>query len=218
MEIIILWISSIIISIVLEIKNELRIFKDVADNGYKIDINRLDEISKQINPNATKATLYSLLLPFLNLKGVCERTIQYNNIRPFILDQLSVLDSLIPMTKEEEKKYNEKPSSINALAVSVISLINGKNIINEQKDKVNEINTEIEESIEEIVLLEELSTLLINDKNEDNILVKENPLSIEEQKKQLEDLKDYVISTQINNEEEQKVHNTDMKKKYSNKN
>lgn len=106
MEIIILWISSIIISIVLEIKNELRIFKDVADNGYKIDINRLDEISKQINPNATKATLYSLLLPFLNLKGVCERTIQYNNIRPFILDQLSVLDSLIPMTKEEEKKYN----------------------------------------------------------------------------------------------------------------
>ena len=61
MEIIILWIGTIIASFGMEMANELRMFKDAADSGYRIDINRMSELSKQVNPEASNAILKSLL-------------------------------------------------------------------------------------------------------------------------------------------------------------
>ena len=54
--------------------NELRMFKDAADSGYRIDINRMSELSKQVNPEASNAILKSLLIPVLNIVGVFQRT------------------------------------------------------------------------------------------------------------------------------------------------
>lgn len=102
----------------MEISSELRIFKDAADNGYKIDVKKISELANQINPNASKVTLMSLLIPIVNIMGVFQRTMIYNNVRHMILDQLSVLDSLIPMTKEEEEEYKKKPSAMNAIYIN----------------------------------------------------------------------------------------------------
>jgi len=105
----------------MEISSELRIFKDAADNGYKIDVNRISELARQINPNASKVTLMSLLIPIVNIMGVLQRTMIYNNARHMILDQLSVMDSLIPMTKKEEEEYKQNPSTMNALFLNIKS-------------------------------------------------------------------------------------------------
>jgi uncharacterized protein YbcV (DUF1398 family) len=118
MELLIIWILTIIASVVMELSSELRIFKDVADNGYKIDVKKISELASQINPNASKVTLMSLLIPVVNIMGVFQRTMIYNNVRHMILDQLSVLDSLIPMTKEEEEEYKKNPSAFNAIYIN----------------------------------------------------------------------------------------------------
>lgn len=58
MEFLFLWLGTSIASFSMEIINELRLFKDVADAGYKIEVKRLSELGKQLNPNASNATLY----------------------------------------------------------------------------------------------------------------------------------------------------------------
>ena len=55
MELLVLWLGTSITSFCMEMANELRMFKDVADAGYKIDIRRLSDLSKQLNPNASKS-------------------------------------------------------------------------------------------------------------------------------------------------------------------
>lgn len=86
MEFLVLWLGTSVASFGMEIASELRMFKDVADAGYKVDVKRLSELGKQLNPNATKATLLSMLIPIFNIMQVFQRTIQYNNVRPMILD------------------------------------------------------------------------------------------------------------------------------------
>lgn len=147
MEIIIItWIGTIIASFGMEMANELRMFKDAADSGYRIDINRMSELSKQVNPEASNAILKSLLIPVLNIVGVFQRTQQYNNIRPFVLDQLSVIDSLIPMTDEEKEQYMQKPTAINALVITVKPQITNETVsstINDGENKIVEIEPDI---------------------------------------------------------------------------
>ena len=111
MELLLLWLSTSITSICMEIANELRMFKDVADAGYKIDIKRLSDLSKQLNPNAPKATLLSTLIPIFNIIQVFQRTIQYNNLRPTILDQLNAIDVLEEMLEIEKEEYSKKVCS-----------------------------------------------------------------------------------------------------------
>lgn len=58
--------------------------------------------------------------------------IQYNNNKSFILDQIRVLDVLIPMTKDEKKEYTKNPTLINAL------LINAKPELKNKKEDIKE--------------------------------------------------------------------------------
>ena len=94
MKIVVLWISTVAASFCIELTNELRMFKDVADAGYKINIDRLSDLSKKLNPDASKITLLSMLIPIFNIIQVFERITKYNNIRPMLLDQLSIIDAL----------------------------------------------------------------------------------------------------------------------------
>lgn len=114
-EFLIFWIASIITSFSMEISNELRMFKDAADAGYKIDIKRLSELGEQLNPNTSKNTLLSMLVPISNIMQIYQRTIQYNNARSMILTQLGVMDVLEEMTEKEKEEYQQKPTDLNAI-------------------------------------------------------------------------------------------------------
>ena len=63
MEILIFWLGTCITSFCMEMVNEIRMSKDVADAGYKIDTKRLSEFNKQINPKGAKKHLISTLIP-----------------------------------------------------------------------------------------------------------------------------------------------------------
>lgn len=121
MELLILWIGSIIVSFSMEIINELKIFKDVADQGYKIDISRINELTKASNKENAKNTLMTLLIPGVNIASVLQRTMQYNSTRWMLIDQLKVMDFVTPFTKEEQQKYNQKPTVMNAISLNVLT-------------------------------------------------------------------------------------------------
>ncbi len=123
MEILIIWIITVIASFCLEISNDFRMFKDVADAGYKIDSKRLSELGKQLNPNGSKIKSLLMLIPMLNIMLVFQRAIQYNNIRPMVLDQLRVMDSLEEMSEIEKAEYQKNPTGLNALIVPLKSEI-----------------------------------------------------------------------------------------------
>lgn len=60
--------QSIIASFGMAIANNLRMLKDVADAGYKIDTKRMAELGKQLNPSVSEVKLLSLLIPGFNMK------------------------------------------------------------------------------------------------------------------------------------------------------
>ena len=156
MELLLLWLSTSITSICMEIVNELRMFKDVADAGYKIDIKRLSDLSKQLNPNAPKATLLSTLIPIFNIIQVFQRTIQYNNLRPTILDQLNAIDVLEEMLEIEKEEYSINPTGLNALIIPIkteIRILNAAKLtINDENEK-SEFIYESNGSLKDITIL-----------------------------------------------------------------
>lgn len=156
MEFLIIWLSTVAVSFGMEIANELRMFKDVADAGYKIDIRRLSDLSKQLNPNASKATLLSMLIPIFNIMQVFQRAVQYNNARPMILDQLNVMDALEEMSEIENQEYQKKPTGLNALLIPLkdeIRISKAASIKIETDTEKSEIFYEMDDSLENITIL-----------------------------------------------------------------
>lgn len=115
MEFLVLWLVTSIASFGMEIANELRMYKDAADAGYKVDAERLSELGKQFDSNASNVTLLSMLIPIFNVMQVFQRTIQYNNARPMILDQLRLIGALEEMSEIEKTEYLKNPTALNAL-------------------------------------------------------------------------------------------------------
>lgn len=211
MELLLLWLSTSITSICMEIANELRMFKDVADAGYKIDIKRLSDLSKQLNPNAPKATLLSTLIPIFNIIQVFQRTIQYNNLRPTILDQLNAIDVLEEMLEIEKEEYSKNPTGLNALVIPIkteIRILNAAKLtVEEQKEKIaNCFRKMVLAGMEKYGDTESFVNALHNNTNLDlshssddkkeEVVEPVQKLSINDQKQALENLKNKLLEEQ----------------------
>lgn len=156
MELIFLWITTVIASFGMDFANGLRMFKDVADAGYKIDTKRLNELSKQLNPNAPNTTLLSLLVPIVNIWQVFKKTIQYNEVRPMVLDQLNIMDCIEEMSELEKEEYEKKPTGLNAFLIPLkteIRLSKAQSIKIKNGNDTNEIIYEMGKTIDDIVIL-----------------------------------------------------------------
>ena len=117
------WVGTSAISFYMEIQNGLRIFKDAADAGYKIDVTRMSQIMKELYPDNTKVTLVTLLIPVYNVMQVYKKAIQYNEVRPLLLDQLDALGVLEEMTEKEKREYAKRPTGLNAVIIPIKSEI-----------------------------------------------------------------------------------------------
>lgn len=156
MEFLVFWVGTSVASFCLEVANELRMFKDVADNGYKIDTKRLSELGEQLNPNGSKIHFLSMLIPIYNMMLVLQRALQYNNCRGLVLDQLRVMDTLEEMSEIEKEEYAKKPTGLNALLVPFkleIRLANAEHITINENNENSEIFFEIGESLNDITIL-----------------------------------------------------------------
>jgi len=112
MDLLLFCLGAIITSFLMELTNELRMFKDVADAGYKVNLNKMTELSKmqkEINPNAINNKYLALLIPIFNIMQAFKNAIQYNDVRPMILDSLNVTGVLEEMSEFEKQEYSKKP-------------------------------------------------------------------------------------------------------------
>lgn len=121
MEYLALYLVTIIAGFVMKLTNEFRIFKDVADAGYKIDMKRVSELNKSLNLNPNSHL--EMFIPIFNIMRVMEKTMQYNSVRPMILDQFNTLDCLQEMTESEKEEYQKNPTALSALLVNIKSEI-----------------------------------------------------------------------------------------------
>ena len=112
-----LWIGTIIGSFGSELVNELRMFKDIADVGYKVDLQKMADFQKKLMPDANKVNLLSMLIPVYNIMKVCQNIINYNNVRLMLLDQLNAMGVLEEMSVYEKEVYSKKPTALNALII-----------------------------------------------------------------------------------------------------
>lgn len=110
------WLATIITSSSIQFANQLRNYKDVADNDYKIDTERYKK------SRSKKAWLN--FVPIVNLVVAMRSTVRLNNIRHSIVDRLRSCSLLIPMTEDEKEAYNQNPTALNAFAISNNTLRN----------------------------------------------------------------------------------------------
>lgn len=124
------WLVSITTSSLMQFANQLREFKDVADNDYKIDIARYKRSQLK------KAWL--TFVPIINIIVAMRNTIHLNNIRHLSVDRLRNRGLLIPMTEDEKEAYNRNPTALNALDISNNNLrdINYKTSITFNDNKI----------------------------------------------------------------------------------
>lgn len=108
------WVGSIVLSVGVDLYNGFRMFKDAADQGYLIDIRRYSEYQRQMMPEGTNYSALSLLIPVMNFFTVTRNITNYNDARPFILNQLSMMDCVDEMTEEEKEKYAKNPTGVRA--------------------------------------------------------------------------------------------------------
>ena len=161
MNIFIFWISSSIMSLVMEVINELRVFKYLADYGYLINLQRLSEISN-LNPNddSDKKLFLSLLIPILNFATVFNRTQMINQNLPILINQFCVTDCVDEMTQEEKKEYQKHPTVLKAITLSMKRDIKNMQSASNFKKRFEE---ELKEKLDDNKSKEE--DIICNDKN-----------------------------------------------------
>lgn len=114
MELLIIWLLTIIVSIGIDISLMFKMIKDVADQGYKFKMDKFSELASHANPEVAKRNKMALYIPFFNLFLELDKRMKYEQNRALFGEQLRIMNCIIPFTKEEEKNYNKKPTCFNA--------------------------------------------------------------------------------------------------------
>lgn len=114
------YVVTSIASIMIVKYNYFRMYKDVSDKGYKINIKN---ITNEIKPNKKKTNYKKLLLllPVINIFVAANKVIKYNKIKPFLVDSLKSTSFIEKMNDEEKEYYKSNPSINTAVNVVVYS-------------------------------------------------------------------------------------------------
>ena len=115
MNILLTWLTTIIISKSMNFITISRIFKDIYGSGYKINIKRFMEMSSKMNDNNYKIRQF---IPLLNIFDSLKMGSDYLTKKDEIINFFFVNDSLEEMNNDEKDSYNNKPTLINALLIS----------------------------------------------------------------------------------------------------
>jgi hypothetical protein len=120
MEILFVWVGSIVTSLGLEAAMVKRIIKDIADSGYKIDLTKIRTLHS-INSNGYNTECLALVIPFYNILNSYQYVMQYAYNREGFLWALYNMGYLEEMTESEKNIYSKNPTFINAYQLFLYS-------------------------------------------------------------------------------------------------
>lgn len=154
MERLIIWGATILVSLGMEIALVTRKFKDIGNEGYKLNKEKASDLKDQLDLNKVRIKILSSLIPMYNVVKVLQEAMEYSNSRDINIDKLRTMDLLIPMTDEEQETYNSRPSGLYSLAISFGVPINKKEetktINYTDGDKISSISDSIDEDVKMI--------------------------------------------------------------------
>ncbi len=158
MKILIMWLGSVVASFFMEIGNELRMYKDAADAGYKVNNSKLlERLGKGRESKPSLSTLF-LLTPVINIMFVMKNTLDYNDRRDDLLTQLHVMGALDEMSDYEKSEYAKRPTGLNALLIPFKTMIKLRNAnfieIKDENDISSKIFFEFDKKSGDINVLE----------------------------------------------------------------
>ncbi len=117
MRLIIIWFLSYITSLGMNLANNLMIYKDAADNGYKFK-NTLDNDAKEELDNLNRNPL--AFIPGLNILNEFFRLFAYSYNKSEVLNDLYYFNAFEEMNDAEKKMYSLKPTGLNAFCVPFV--------------------------------------------------------------------------------------------------
>ena len=127
MQFLFFWAQTILYSYGMDVVNNLRVFKDLADSGYKINFEKFLEVSNSLNlkyasdyENYSSNSKLTRLIPIYNMLDEFRILFYYNENREMILNQFECLGLLEEMTEFEKKEYSKNPSYLNAFLVPLV--------------------------------------------------------------------------------------------------
>ena len=170
MKYIFIYFTTIITSMGMDFFNELRYFKELGDQNLKIDLEKFYNIKKEFNIDDSKL---SYLMPFINMLIVLHNTYNYEDKKRDFFLFLNTFHLIIPMTFEEIKEYQSKPTGLIAYKISKRNNKIENNYYHEYEVELNNYNKFIKENkIEELRLLKEELLRNNNSIDKNKILIK----------------------------------------------
>lgn len=117
MEYIIMWLGTIAVSTGMKVAAAFKLIKNIADCGYKLDTDRVKELTNLINPMDQKLQKIINLIPVCNMFFAMYIVAQTSTQTERIMDALRVMNALEEMTDKEQGEYNKNRSAINAIKI-----------------------------------------------------------------------------------------------------
>ena len=157
------YILSIIISLVLNIRLQLIVFKDLYDNGYKYNNKMLNEYDRKVQSEyiGIKYRTVSLLVPLLNMILSVADIVEYENNKFNLYYQLHKNYCLTELSEYEKDVYDQNPSGLNAMINPI------KCAINARKYDAVTINEGNKKGTIYFKADEDLNNIIITDKDRD---------------------------------------------------
>lgn len=153
MELVLIYLGTVIASFIIELDNGFQMFKDVADAGYKIDIDKMSEFMNKIRNSQKQESLLRIFVPIYNVLRAMQIRMQYIQQRFLVLDQLNVMDCIEEMTEAEKIEYSKKPTGLNAILIPLKANIEISNAIKIELKDEGAIWYKFEEKTNEIKIV-----------------------------------------------------------------
>lgn len=119
MELIFIWILTIIVSFAMQNNMMMQIFKEIADQGYMLNLDKLLKVTNQIDESAKKVSCLALLIPGYNLFKSMQLYTNFIQHKDLILNQYDVMGVIEEMSEWELLEYNKKPTGLNAYLLPI---------------------------------------------------------------------------------------------------
>lgn len=115
-----IWLATIVVSFGIDVMDTFIISKMAADEGYKINNKKILELGNDISPELVKTSLFTMLVPIVNVLNSMYRSMKINMSSINILDQYGILGVLEEMSDYEKCEYAKNPTGFNAIKVSIL--------------------------------------------------------------------------------------------------
>lgn len=184
-----IWLTTIIMTIIFEFKNEFKMFKDFADMGYKINTDKLTDLSK-IAGDAINSSFIATLIPFYNITSVILKRKKYEDNKELIFDQYMRLGILEEMSSDEYEEYKKHPTGINAVLVPIKKEVQKEN----EKILFGTITIKEPSGLESVVNIK----LDLNKENKDDmieIITARGPISKLSKDEQVKFIREHLIES-----------------------